>query len=177
MSFLSLMLFCSVASLAQQPDSDQSSGGTKPKHTPAPVPAQITNARKIFVANGGGENLYKGGPNRAYEEFYDAMKDSGQFELAASPADADVVLEISQLVIRDSYNHVLRSEFKLNMLDPKTHISLWTLSEPIVKKVGFKTGFMSVGVASGSPSNKDFDKTITKLVEDFKKLAGAPASK
>jgi hypothetical protein len=42
---------------------------------PAPIPAQILTAKKIFIANGGGdESLYdtawfSGGPDRAYNHF------------------------------------------------------------------------------------------------------------
>lgn len=167
--FSLLILCCSVA--AQQSGGNPPSEG-KQKQTPAPVPAQITGAKKVFVANGGAENLYKGGPDRAYNQFYAAMKALGHYELSTSPADSDLVLEISQLVIRDGENHVLRSEFKLNVLDPKTHVSLWSLSEPIQRKLGIKTGFISVGVGSGSNLDRDFNKTMTKLVEEFKTLAG-----
>ena len=129
------------------------------------------------MANGGGENLYKGGPDRAYNQFYAAIKGLGQYELTASPADADLVLAISQLVLRDGQNRVVRSELKLNILDPKTHVSLWSLSEPIERKIGVKTGFISLGLGTNSTLERDFDKTMTKLVEDFKKLAGPPVSK
>src|ERR1700746_3771205 len=91
-----LTLFCNMTSVAQHSEGNPTPEASKAKPAPAPVPAQITNARKVFVANGGGENLYKGGPNHAYDEFYGAMKDSGQFELTGSPAEADLVLEISQ---------------------------------------------------------------------------------
>src|SRR6266480_2806461 len=47
----------------------------KPTH-PAPIPAQILTAKKVFIANGGGdesryeEASYSGGPDRTYNEFY-----------------------------------------------------------------------------------------------------------
>jgi hypothetical protein len=174
---LSLMLLCNLTSMAQQSESNPSPDAAKAKQTSAPVPAQITSARKLFVANGGGENLYKGGPDRAYNQFYAAMKGLGPYELTTTPADADLVLEISQLVLRDGDNRVVRSELKLTILDPKTHVSLWSLSEPIERKIGVKTGFISLGLGSGSPLDRDFDKTMTKLVDDFKKLSAPPATK
>jgi hypothetical protein len=71
---------------------------------PAPVPAQILAAKKVFIANGGGdeacygdEALYSGGPDRTYNEFYAAMKNWIRYELAIAPADAD-------LVFRDTAN-------------------------------------------------------------------------
>ena len=48
--------------------------------TPAPIPTQILTAKKVFIANGGGDKsgydaaMYSGGPDRAYNEFYAAMK-------------------------------------------------------------------------------------------------------
>src|SRR5260370_12479600 len=55
----------------------------------APVPAQIQAAKKVFISNAGGElkDWFTGGPNRHYDEFYAAMKDSGHYQLVAAPAD------------------------------------------------------------------------------------------
>jgi len=60
---------------------------------PAPIPAQILAAKKVFIANGGGDEShteevsYSGGPGRAYNEFYAAMKTWGHYELVATPGD------------------------------------------------------------------------------------------
>jgi hypothetical protein len=46
----------------------------------APIPSQILAAKKIFIANRGGDEVlfdspqYSGGPDRLYNEFYAAMK-------------------------------------------------------------------------------------------------------
>src|SRR6266478_3790075 len=70
----------------------------KPTH-PAPIPAQILTAKKVFIANGGGDESryeaasYSGGPDRAYNEFYAAMKTWGRYELVAAPGDADLVFD------------------------------------------------------------------------------------
>jgi len=64
------------------------------RHVPAaPVPVQILNAKKIFIANAGAvssnyivkNSQYSGGPNRAYNEFYAAMKNWGRSEIEAAP--------------------------------------------------------------------------------------------
>ena len=64
---------------------------------PAPVPSPIAAAKKVFISNAPGTNLpaYFGGPDRAYNEFYAAMKGWGHYELVAAPSDADLILEIS----------------------------------------------------------------------------------
>lgn len=73
-------------------------GSDSKKVFEAPVPAQILSARKIFVANGGDDfNFAALGTNRSYNQFYAAMKDRGHFELVSSPADADLVCEVSLL--------------------------------------------------------------------------------
>ena len=60
-------------------------GQSQPASPAGPVPPQITAAKKIFISNLGEENyhfvtsgFYSGGPNRAYNQFYDAMKTWGQ---------------------------------------------------------------------------------------------------
>jgi len=50
------------------------------KMAAAPIPAQISAAKRVFVANAGGDSpstedpLFAGGPDRAYNQFYAAMK-------------------------------------------------------------------------------------------------------
>ena len=43
---------------------------------------------------------YSGGPDRAYNEFYAAMKTWGRYELVAAPRDADLVFEIRLTVFQ-----------------------------------------------------------------------------
>src|SRR5215467_764037 len=64
---------------------------------PAPLPSQIVNGRKVFIANAVPEGafLYSGGPNRFYNQFFGAVKTWGRYELVGSPAEADLVFEIS----------------------------------------------------------------------------------
>jgi hypothetical protein len=57
---------------------------------PAPVPPLILAAKKVFIANGGGDESlfdmpqYSGGPDRLYNEFYAAMKSWGRYELVST---------------------------------------------------------------------------------------------
>jgi len=49
----------------------------EPTAPPAPLPAQIVNAKRIFISNAGDDNrdgAYNGGTDRAYNQFYAAMK-------------------------------------------------------------------------------------------------------
>jgi len=46
----------------------------------APIPAQIVAAKKVFIANGGGDDpgmpdpLFSGGSDRPYNQFYASLK-------------------------------------------------------------------------------------------------------
>src|SRR5207302_11068504 len=63
---------------------------------PAPLPSQIYTSKKVFVSNGGDETLgdYSGGPDRAYNQLYAALKGWGPYEPVSAPADAELVFEI-----------------------------------------------------------------------------------
>ncbi len=132
----------------------------------APIPAQIASARKIFISNLGEEGpyvnaaTYPGGPNRAYNQFYDAMKTWGQYELVSAPADADLVFEIAC-----PYTRVfpVARELRISIIDPKTHIPLWGLAEYVEPAGKVKN------------REKNYDLAMTALVNDVKKLASPPA--
>lgn len=63
----------------------------KPTVAPdAPVPPQILVAKKVFIANAGGDQMtpddpsFSGGPDRAYNQFYAAIKSWGRFSIVGS---------------------------------------------------------------------------------------------
>jgi len=60
----------------------------------APLPSQILAAKKVFLSNGGGNDL-------AYDAFYSAMKSWGKYEIVASPEEADIIAEIAYTVVHD----------------------------------------------------------------------------
>jgi hypothetical protein len=81
----------------------------------APVPSLILSAKKIFVANAGGDESvfdpqYSGGPDRLYDEFYAAAKSWGRYELTSSPEDAGLVFEIGLTVVRPQRSHPLAGD-------------------------------------------------------------------
>src|SRR5271154_1239072 len=83
---------------------------------PAPVPAPIFTAKKVFVSNATGEiALPPGNPDLTYNEFYAAMKSWGRYELVSSPADADLVIEI-----RLAYTASNPRSLRATVRDPKT---------------------------------------------------------
>jgi hypothetical protein len=154
-----------------QPSSDRIS---------APVPDQIVGARRIFVSNAGSESYgsesyfrltrYDGGPDRFYNQFYAAMREWGRYELADSPADADVVYEVRftspivDKVSRDEF--VYDPQLHLTLVDPKTRIALWSLTEHIQL------------ARSTAGDNENFDQALARLVNATRMLASgvAPAA-
>ena len=111
----------------------------------APVPAQIGAAKRVFISYNGGINGFIAKNDRVYDQVYAAMKSWGRYELVASPADADLVLEASLPGIY----------IRLAILDPKTHVVLWVFA-----KRPETHGFHGL----------DYPEAITKIVDDFKNL-------
>lgn len=145
---------------------------------PAPLPAQIFTAKKVFVSNGGGDTLdyYSGGPDRAYNELYAALKGWRRYELVATPADAELVFEISFSVpilgeavsggagTPVSSKTVIDPQFRLAIRDLKTHVLLWTFIEHVQN-----------ALLKGN-RDRNFDQAMAALVNDIRNVAGQPVS-
>jgi hypothetical protein len=145
----------------------------KPTH-PAPIPAQILAAKKVFIANGGGdephyeEASYSGGPDRVYNEFYAAMKTWGRYELVAAPGDADLVFEIRLTIFQLQRARVLSddgpaidSQFRMVMRDAKTHQTLWGITEH------------AQGAVLQGNRDKNFELAMAAVVAEVQRIAGS----
>ncbi|MGA2607946.1 MAG: hypothetical protein ABSH01_10890 [Terriglobia bacterium] len=103
---------------------------------PAPLPAVIVNARKVFLTNGGGSDL-------AYDAFYSEMKGWGKYQIVGSPDEADLIIELAYRVEHggtrvwsstntyDGTTHVhsaqiVDPQLALTIYDAKTKNSLWS---------------------------------------------------
>jgi hypothetical protein len=130
---------------------------------PAPLPAQILAGKTVFVSYAGINSIYltsyiadhTGSPSGLYDEFYAAMKAWGRYELVSAPADADLVLEIS--LVHEGPGDT-DPHFTLKILDPKTHILLWAVIEPVPAGSSFPV--------------KRWDQALGKLVKDVRELTG-----
>jgi hypothetical protein len=130
------------------------------------VPAQIGAAQKVFISNAGGESLetvidetvFNGGPDRPYNEFYAAMKSWGRCELVSSPADADLVLEISWVLSDTGLRLPVLGQLRLVVIDPKTHVTLWNFTE-------YVRGAILLG-----NRDKNFDQAMNTVVGRLKSL-------
>ena len=147
----------------------------------APVPAPITSAQKLFIANGGMdafslqafEDLGLNGTN-AYDSLYAAVGSWGKYRLVSSPADADLVLQIrftAPLVGEGggwSFQHILANtkwqfQTQLTITDAKSHFPLWTLTQP-VRPANLKGTW-----------RKNIADADAALAGDLKSLLSAPA--
>jgi hypothetical protein len=148
---------CAQAAWAQQPADP----------APAPMPVQIAAAKKVFISNASREsNVPPGVSELTYNEFYAAMKSWGAYELMSAPAEADLILEIRFNYVLGPTNVMngvgsssLYQQFRLVVLDPKTHVVLWALTQSIQGAFRQTTG------------RKNFDLAMAALVENVKKLA------
>jgi hypothetical protein len=101
------------------------------------IPSQIVSAKKIFISNTPGDDLYSDDPSQVYSAFYTAVKNWGHYELVSKPGDADLILEISfrepvvGVVVGNSAANVpaggsyTNPHLRLVIVDPKTRVSLW----------------------------------------------------
>ncbi len=152
--------------------------GQKELH-PAPLPAQIFTARRVFLSNAGGDTLgdYSGGPERAYNQLYGALKGWGRYELVAAPVEAELVFEISfamPIVGESVYGGTGGTSvsnkttndphFRLAIRDLKTHVLLWTFTEHVQS-----------ALLRGN-RDKNFDLAMGALVNDIRNVAGQPAA-
>jgi hypothetical protein len=146
--------------------------GQQPNDPPsAPVPTPIFAAKKVFISNATGEIvLPPGNPDLTYDEFYAAMKSWGRYQLVSSPADADLVLEVRFTFVvgptdvnQGGGGSSQVFQFRLVILDPKSHVVLWAFSE-ILPESNNKV-----------KSRQVFHQTIGTLVDDLKKLSARSA--
>ena len=157
-AILAIILFAAAASSViaqtQQPT----------ETTAAPVPPQFVNAKRVFIANGAGDNdpaitKYTNGADGLYNQFYADIKALGRYELVSSPSDADIVFElrVDYAIFNREFTY---PKFKTEVRDPRTNVLLWSLTEPVNGAFLAKTG------------RKNVAQSLSKLADDLKKLAG-----
>lgn len=130
----------------------------------APLPTQLKESRKVFVSNCGMDARSlswfadAGDPNLPYNAFYTALKNSGRFDLVASPAEADLVLELSMempLIGGGKYEE-LEPQIRLRIVDAKTRFTLWSITQPVQKAMRTSTWV------------KNFNAALSTLMDELK---------
>jgi hypothetical protein len=149
----------------------QSAPATPPT---APVPAELLSAKKIFVSNAGADSglfphPFSGDPSRGYSELFSALHGLGQYELVSSPAQADLVLELSLAAPngpKEANKQYGSADpvpmFRLVVYDRPSHYVLWTFTDSI--DIAFKQ----------QTHDRNFDESISNLVAEFQALTHVP---
>ena len=145
----------------------RSSAATGVNRAGAPVPDPILKGRRAFISYELGDVttfpvVYSGGPERAYSEFYTAMKAWGRYELVSDPKQADVIFAVRFVAPPE-----VLPQIRVGILDPGGRVSLWGFVEQVDRAVRKK--------------NRDaqFTDTVAQLMTDIKLLVepnGTPAA-
>jgi hypothetical protein len=142
---------------------------------PAPIPQQILAAKNVFISNGGGASDpytgrygdFSGGPDRAYNDFFAALRTFPRYTLVSAPADADLVFEISfsEFPVQQEAGKgnltVADAKFRLAILDPKTHMTLWSITE-----------YVGGAILEGN-REKNYVQAMGRVVADLQALTSA----
>ena len=141
-----------------------------------PLPRQILAAKKVFIANAGGDErwyddpIFNGGPERVFDEFYAAVKAGGRYEIVDTPADGDLLFEIgltapmvSGVGARGDSPAVkpYDPQFRLAIRDPKTNALLWAFTEHVQWAILQRN------------RDKNFDQTLARIVRDLQGLSAS----
>jgi len=155
-----------TATAPTQPPSPPLQGAPPPQ---APVPAQIAAAHTIFLVNNGADANFSTSADTAYNDVYGALQAWGHFQLVTSPDQADLVFQLRDIApITGVYGdragtYAINSPaFQLAIKDPKTNVTLWTITSPAVV-AGFRAS-----------RERWFNIAITNLVSRVKVLANQP---
>lgn len=108
--------------------------------------------------------VFDGGPPRAYNEFYAAVKTAGRYEIVGSPADAELILEIGLAVTEVSGGgggkgaYWYDPQLRLAIRDPKTNVLLWAFTKHVQWALLREN------------RQKNFDQTMAKIISDLQGL-------
>jgi hypothetical protein len=104
----------------------------------APVPSQIQQAQTIFLTNSGADPNFPIDETKAFNDVYAALQTWGRYKLVTSPDQADLVFKLKDIAPitdvtgnRGGVYSVSSPAFQLTILDPKSHIALWTITSPV----------------------------------------------
>lgn len=148
-SWMSALLLATTVSLAHAQDAS-------PAPPSAPLPSALATAHKLFLGNAGDQE--NADCLRSYDVLYAGLQNLRRFELVTDPAQADLVLEMHYEFsfgagINEGNN--TPRQFRLVLIDPHTHIVLWSLTERSNYAIFQKN------------RDKNLDQTVGTLVNDF----------
>jgi hypothetical protein len=137
----------------------------------APTPSQIQQAKIIFFTNSASDPNFPIDETKAFNDIYAALQTWGRYKLVDSPDQADLVFKLKDIAPitevtgnRGGVYSVASPAFQLTILDPKSHIALWTITSPV--NITGKNQVLARWVSIAE----------TNLVSRVKVVAGQPLS-
>jgi len=139
---------------------------------PAPLPAAIVDAHKVFLSNGGGSDL-------AYDAFYSEMKKWGKYQIVGTPDDADLIVELSYRVedmgtrvwsSTNTYNNTTQVHSR-ELIDPKL---ILTIYDAKTKNSLWSTVDHRRLARLEKNREKEMINSADRLVEELRSRSGAP---
>lgn len=146
----------------------------------APIPVQIRTAKKIFIANAGDKtdlfpDIFSGGPERPYVQFYSAMEKWGHYQIVSTPEAANLIFEVG--IASPSAAEIAPTsgslgpwngaelhdvQLRVKILDPKSRISLWEMDSHVQN---------SFGMNLKKTRDKEFNTAMSNLVLEVRQLS------
>src|SRR5216684_3533654 len=118
----------------------------------APKPTQLAAAKKMFLAfPHAGWDVSTRDADELYSGIAAAMKSWGRFEIAPTPAEADIIADLS--IETENGTNV-----KIAFLDPRTRIAVWAVNEQLA--VPYLVGFRS----------RNIPRTVDALINHIRKM-------
>jgi len=117
----------------------------------APLPGKVVAAKKVFLSNGGGNDL-------AYDAFYAAVKEWARYEIVDTSTAADIIMQISYVTedhgtrVWSTTNpsngqtdvhsrRIVDPQLVLTIFDPTSKEALWsTVEHRRLARLGKKSG-------------------------------------
>jgi hypothetical protein len=127
-----------VAAFSQTSSSTASAAPEPRAPVPSQIPGQIAAAHTIFLSNLGADASFPVGSDQVYSDVYKALVAWGHYKLVNSPGQADLIFqlrEVSTLTTAsngdDNIYTVNNPAFQLAIVDPKSTVTLWTITSPV----------------------------------------------
>jgi hypothetical protein len=112
--------------------------GTPVPSLNAPVPAQIASSHSIFLSNLGADTSFPVDSTQVYNDIYKALQTWDHYQLVRSPDQADLIFQLREVstlsTYSDSDGNIFTNNspaFQLTIVDPKTKVTLWTITSPV----------------------------------------------
>jgi hypothetical protein len=135
----------------------------------ASIPAQIAASHAIFLSNLGADASFPVGSDQVYNDIYKALAAWGHYRLVNSPGQADLIFQLREVSTLttvpsgdDSFYTANNPAFQLTIVDPKSTVTLWTITSPVSLAGSNQTRARWLSISE------------TNLVSRIKVVAGEP---